>query len=258
VTGRPTHNQSSATHALLATAATLLLIAASPAAAGEVEWKRLQDQAAAHLQGGSLEQAELLGRAALKEAEAPGSNPRMVEQSLSTLSHALSRLGKHEEAIALGQRLVAIRTKQYGADDPATGLALHNNAQFLILQGDLAAAEKIELRALAIFQKKLGAEHFNTAVALHNMGAIYLKQEKFKDAEKYLRQALTAKEKALKPGNLSIAHTLDNLAIALDGQGRQIEAERARKRAAGIRQRAQTPAKASAPGYSVGNVSNVA
>ena len=222
-------------------AAALLFAIASPAIAGEVEWKLLQDQAAAHLNGGSLEQAELFGRAALKEAESLGSNPRATEQSLATLSHARSRLGKHEEAVALGQRLVAIRTKQYGADDPSTGLALHNNAQFLILQGNLAAAEKVELRALAIFQKKLGPQHFNTAVALHNMGAIYLKQEKFKEAEKYLRQALAAKEKALKPGSLSIAHTLDNLAASLAGQGRQIEAAKFKRRADAIRVKLQTP-----------------
>jgi tetratricopeptide (TPR) repeat protein len=220
--------------------AALLLAAASPAVAGEVEWKLLQDQAAAHLNGGSVEQAELFGRAALKEAESLGPGHKATEQSLSTLSHALSRLGKHEEAVALGQRLVAIRSKRYGADDPATGLALHNYAQFLILQGNLAAAEKAELRALAIFQKKLGAAHLNTAVALHNMGAIYLKQEKFKEGEKYLRQALMAKEKALKPGSLSIAHTLDNLAAALAGQGRQIEAAKYKRRADGIRQRVQT------------------
>jgi len=238
VQASPTHDSRLTIHAFVAA---VLLAAASPAFAGEAEWKMLQDQAAAHLEGGGLEQAELFGRAALKEAESLGSNPRAMEQSLSTLSHVLSRLGKHEEAVALSQRLVSIRTKQYGADDPSTGLALHNNAQFLILQGNLVAAEKIELRALAIFQKRLGAVHFNTAVALHNMGAIYLKQEKFKEAEKYLRQALAAKEKALKPGSLSIAHTLDNLATALEGQGRQIEAERYRKRAQGIRKRAQAP-----------------
>jgi tetratricopeptide (TPR) repeat protein len=220
-------------------AATALLLAAAPAAAGEAEWKLLHDQATTHLQRGNFEQAELFARAALKEAESPpGLGNRAMEQSLSTLSHALSRAGKHDEAILLAQRLVAIRTKLYGPDDPATGLALHNNAQFLILQGNLAAAEQVQRKALVIFEKKLGPDHINTAVALHNIGAIQLKQEKFKEAEKYLRRALAAKEKALKPGNLSIAHTLDNLAAALDGQGRQIESERYKRRAGGIRKKA--------------------
>ena len=227
-------------HAFAAAVATALLLAAGPCGAGEADWKLFHDQAAAHLQGGDFEQAELFARAALQEAETPpGLGSRTTEQSLSTLSHALSRAGKHDEAILFAQRLVAMRTKQYGPDDPATGLALHNNAQFLILQGNLVAAEQTQLMALVIFEKKLGGNHINTAVALHNLGAIQLKQENFKEAEKYLRRALAAKEKALKPGNLSIAHTLDNLAAALDAQGRQIEAEKLKRRAEGIRRKAQ-------------------
>ena len=221
------------------------VLAAGPCGAGEADWKLLEEQAAAHLQRGSFEQAELFARAALQEAESPpGLGPRAMEQSISTLSHALSRAGKHDEAILFAQRLVALRTKLYGPDDPATGLALHNNAQFLILQGNLVEADQVQRDALAIFEKRLGPNHINSAVALHNLGAIELKQDRFKEAEKYLRRALAAKEKALKPGNLSIAHTLDNLAIALEGQGRQIEAEKIRSRAEGIRQRAQAPAKA--------------
>ncbi len=121
----PTHDSRITIHALAAAALSLLL-AAAPAAAGEADWKLLEDQAAAHLQRGNFEQAELFARAALKEAESPpGLGHRATEQSLSTLSHALSRAGKHEEAIVFAQRLVAFRTKQYGPDDPATGLALH-------------------------------------------------------------------------------------------------------------------------------------
>jgi tetratricopeptide (TPR) repeat protein len=232
------------TNHALAAAALSLLLAAGPCGAGEADWKLFHDQATAHLQGGNFEQAELFARAALQEAESPpGLGSRTTEQSLSTLSHALSRAGKHDEAILFAHRLVAMRTKLYGPDDPATGLALHNNAQFLILQGNLVAAEQTQLMALVIFEKKLGGNHINTAVALHNLGAIQLKQENFKEAEKYLLRALAAKEKAVKPGNLSIAHTLDNLAAALDGQGRQIEAEKLRRRAEGIRRRAQSPAK---------------
>ena len=238
------NHESRITNHVVRAAALALLLAAAPCAAGEADWKLLQDQAAAHLQSGNFGQAELFARAALKEAETPpGLQSRTAEQSLSTLSHALSRAGKHEEALDFARRLVALRTKLYGPNDPATGLALHNNAQFLILQGNLLEAEKVQLKALAVFEKKLGPNHINTAVALHNLGAIQLKQDKFKEAEKYLRRALEAKQKALKPGNLSIAHTLDNLAAALDGQGRQIEAEKQKRRAEGIRRRAQTPAK---------------
>ena len=178
-------------------------------------------------------------RQALKEAETSlGPDHRTTESSLSTLSLALRLGGRPDEALPIAQRLVVVRTKQYGPEDPATAIALHNNAEILIAQGQFAEAATLEGRALAVFQKKLGANHFNTAAALHNMGAILLKQEKYKEAENYLRRALAAKEKSLKPGHLSLAHTLDNLSTALDAQGRQIEAEKYKRRADGIRKKA--------------------
>jgi tetratricopeptide (TPR) repeat protein len=223
-----------------AAAALSLFFAASCALGGEVEWKLLQEQADAHLQRGSFDQAEVYGRAALKEAESSlGPSHRATEQSLSTLALVLRVQRKHVEALPLAQRLVAIRTKQYGPDDTSTGIALHNTAEILIAQARYAEAEKLQGRALAVFEKKLGENHQNTASALHNMGAIQLKLEKPRDAEKYLRRALTAKEKVLKPGNLSVAHTLDVLAASLEVQGRLPEAAKLKQRAEGMRQRAQ-------------------
>ena len=212
---------------------------AAPAIAGEAEWKLLHDQAAANLRRGDFEQAALFARQALKEAETSlGPDHRAIEGSLSTLSLALRLGGKPDEALPVAQRLVVVRTKHYGPEDPATAIALHNNAEILIAQNRFVEAEQLQMRALAVFEKKMGAQHVNTATGLHNMGAIMLKQEKYGEAEKYLRRALAAKEQALTPGHLSIAHTLDNLAAVLDAQGRQIEAEKYRRRAEGIRRKA--------------------
>jgi tetratricopeptide (TPR) repeat protein len=220
-------------------AALLLLAAAAPADGGEVEWKFLHDQANAYLQRGDFEQAERFARQALREAETlPVPDYRATEASLSTLSLALRLGAKPDEALPVAQRLVILRTKRYGSDDPATAIALHNNAEILIAQNRFAEAGQLQMKALAIFEKKLGPKHVNTAAALHNMGAILLRQEKYPEAENYLRRALAAKEQALKPGHLSIAHTLDNLAAALEGQGRQIEAEKFRRRAEAIRRKA--------------------
>ena len=233
-----THDSRLTTHAFAA-AALLLLSTASAAAAGEAEWKLLHGEAAAHLQRGDLEQAELFGRKALNEAETlPAANHRAAEQSLATLYGVLRLRGKLDEALPLVQRLTAVRMKQYGPDDPATALALHGNAEIFLVQRKFSEAEMLQTQALAVFEKKLGAKHFQTATALHNMGAIRLAQNNYQEAENYLRRALAAKEQALKPGHLSIAHTLDSLSIALEGQGRQIEAQKYRRRAEGIRRKA--------------------
>jgi len=72
VTGKSIHDPRTTTHALAA-AALALLLAACPAAAGDAEWKMLHDQATAHLQRNSLQQAELFAREALREAESSAS-----------------------------------------------------------------------------------------------------------------------------------------------------------------------------------------
>lgn len=232
-------HESRVTSHAFAAAALLLLSAASPAVAGEAEWKLLHDQAVAHLQRGNLEQAELFGGEALKEAEsALGPDHRATEQSLATLYAALRLRGKLDEALPVVQRLTALRIKHYGANDAATALALHGTAEILLAQRKFAEAERLQGQALAVFEKRLGERNFQTASALHNMGAILLAQEKYRDAEKYLRRALAVKEKALKPGHLSIAHTLDSLSAALDAQGRQIEAQKYKRRAEAIRRKA--------------------
>jgi tetratricopeptide (TPR) repeat protein len=220
-------------------AAILLLIASAAAWAGETEWRRLQDQAEASFQRADFGESQRLAREALLEADASlGAYHLSAEQSLNLLSLSL-RMGKQpDEALPFAQRLVAVRTRRYGARHAETAIALHNTAEILIALNRLDAAEEVQRTAVEIFTVKLGPSHFNAAAGVHNLGAIRLKQKRYAEAELYLRQALAAKEEALKPGHLSIAHTLDNLAVALEAQGKRQEARAYQRRANAIRQAA--------------------
>lgn len=217
----------------------LLLVANAPAAGGETEWRQLQDKAQASFDRHDFGQSERLAREALLEADASlGAYHRTTEESLNLLSLALRMSRKPDEALPYAQRLVAVRTRRYGAQHPETAIALHNNAEILIALNQLAAAEEVQSAAVDIFSAKLGPNHFNTAAGVHNLGAIRLKQKRYAEAEQYLRQALAAKEKTLTPGHLSIAHTLDNLAVALESQGKHAEAQKYKRRADAMRKAA--------------------
>ena len=224
---------------VFAAAAFLLVAAASPAIAGEAEWKMLYEQSGAHLQRGDVVQAELFAREALREADASLGESRATELSLLRAAHVLRVRGKAEEALPLAERAVKISTKLHGAGSPNTGLALQNQAEVQSALKRYGAAEALHQKALAIYLKAYGEQHLVTAVSLHNIGAMLYAQDKNKEAEKYLRRALAVKDKVLKPGNMSIAHTLDQLSVVLGAQGRDIEAARYKKRADGIRTRAQ-------------------
>ena len=217
----------------------VLLVASAAAAAGETEWRNLQDKAQASFQRGDFVESQRLAREALLEADASlGAYHQATEESLNLLSLSLRMSKQPDEALPFAQRLVAVRTRRYGAQHAETAIALHNNAEILITLNELAAAEEVQRTAVDIFAAKLGPSHFNTAAGIHNLGAIRLKQKRYSEAEQYLRQALAAKEKALKPGHLSIAHTLDNLAVALEAQGKHDEALKYKRRADAIREAA--------------------
>jgi tetratricopeptide (TPR) repeat protein len=220
-----------------------LLLAAAPAGAGEAEWKMLYDQSGAHLQAGSVEQAELFAREALREAELLPAGTRAVELSLLRMAHVLRVRGRAEEALRLAERAVRISTQRHGPASPNTAIALQSQAELNSALKRYAAAEALHQKALAVFLKAYGEKHFAVAVCLHNIGAMLYAQDRNPEAENYLRRALAVKEQVLKPGNLSVAHTLDQLAVVLAAQGREIEAEKYRRRAEGIRQRAQAPVK---------------
>jgi tetratricopeptide (TPR) repeat protein len=196
----------------------------------------LQERAQVSFQRGDFGEAERFAREALLEADSSlGAYHRTTDESLNILSLALRMRRKPDEALPFAQRLVAVRTRRYGPEQPETAIALHNNAEVLIALNQLAAAEEVQRAAVDIFNARLGPNHFNTAAGLHNLGAIRLKQERYPEAEQYLRRALEAKQQALKPGHLSIAHTLDNLAVALESQGKHEEAQKYKRRADAIR-----------------------
>jgi tetratricopeptide (TPR) repeat protein len=218
-----------------------LWLVASPALAGEAEWRLLYEQSDAHFQRGNLGQAELFAREALKEAETSlGEGSRATELSLARAVFMLRLAGKLDEALALAVRGVNVAARLHGPDDPQAALALQNQAEVLFAQKKYGAAEQLHRRALAIFQKRYGEKNFRTATSLHNVGTMLLAQDKYLDAERFLKRALAVKEQVLATGHRSIAHTLNNLVIALDAQNKTIEAEKYRARAAALEKKDST------------------
>ncbi len=216
-----------------------LLVASATAAAGETEWRQLQDKAQASFQRGDFGESQRLAREALLEADSSlGAYHRATEESLETLALVLRATNKPDEALPFTQRLVAVRTRRYGRDDPLTAMALHQNAEVLLALHQLAAAEEVQRAAVEIFQTKLGPNHYNTAAGLHNLGAIQLAQKRYVEAEQSLRRALAAKERALKPSDRRIVPTLDSLAVALESQGKHAEAQKYNRRADAMRKAA--------------------
>src|SRR5215471_4163682 len=79
--------------------------------------------------------------------------------------------GKWSEAKALILRVLEIREKVLGPDDPLVGATLTFVAASYGDEGDYTRAEPVELRALQITEKALGPDHPDVAMELLHIGA---------------------------------------------------------------------------------------
>lgn len=218
--------------------ATCALLLATSAAAGEPEWKALNDQVVPLMTGGNLDQAERLARQGLAEAEKTfGPAHRNTETSVSNLALVLRFQKRFEEAEKHYRRALTLRQSLLGATHPSTALLMLNLADVLQAQKKYAEAERLQRAVLPVFETAHGDDP-KTATALNNLGANLQLQGRHKEAELLLRRALAMKEKTLGAMSQSVAHTLINLVQVYEALGRKEEAAKYRARLLEIQKQA--------------------
>src|SRR5207244_664743 len=84
--------------------------------------------------------------------------------------------GKHNGAIPLAQRALAIYEQVQGPQHPDVATVLTNLAELYRAPGAYGQAEPFLKRALAIREHVLGPEHPAVATSLHNLAALYQAQ----------------------------------------------------------------------------------
>jgi tetratricopeptide (TPR) repeat protein len=93
-------------------------------------------------------------------------------------------------------------------------------SQLLQNQIQLAAAERMYLRALTGYEKALGPNHTSTLETVHNLGSLYYDQNKVVEAEQMYMRALARYEKALGPNDTATLTTVLNLGNIHFAQGK--------------------------------------
>ena len=73
--------------------------------------------------------------------------------------------GRYQEAIPFAKEALRLNEREFGPDDPTTGITLNNLALLYKTQGRYAEAEPLYKRALAIKEKALGPDHPDVALA---------------------------------------------------------------------------------------------
>ena len=145
-------------------ALTLILIAPSPAFAGETEWKSYMDAGASAQRSGDYSTAAARLEAALREAQLfSPSDPRLA-RTLNNLGGIYETQGRYSEAESVYRRSLGIAEKVLGSDHPDVGTALNNLANLYQAQGRFAEAGLLHQRSLSIREKALGLAACRTCV----------------------------------------------------------------------------------------------
>ena len=100
-----------------------------------------------------------------------GQSPELMDAY--NRANELSDEGRYQEAIPFAKEVLRLSEREFGPDDPTTGIMLNNLATLYQNQGRYAEAEPLFKRSLEIREKTLGPEHPDVAQSLNNLAALY-------------------------------------------------------------------------------------
>ncbi|RKH66786.1 CHAT domain-containing protein [Corallococcus llansteffanensis] len=120
--------------------------------------------------------------------------------------------GRYAEAIARGERALALREAVLGSAHPEVASSLDMLGHHLLLQGNPVRAEPLLQRALVIQEAALGKDHPEVAQSLTLLANLYSDQQLYERAEPLLQRALAIREAAFGKNHLLVAASLNSLA----------------------------------------------
>ena len=88
---------------------------------------------------------------------------------LSTQASCLMDLGEYDDAIDLYRHALRIRQRKFGKEHPATVATRHNLTLAYARQGDIARAERLQVRNLARGRKAFGEDSLMLAKLLYSL-----------------------------------------------------------------------------------------
>jgi len=208
-------------------AAAGLLAATGSLSAGEAAVPAGLERVDALCEEGRWEEAEVMARELLAEAEdARGSGSLEVAEVLDLLVEALTESGQvmGPEMLSLAERAVKIKERHLGPDHPGLAKSLMLHVRALSARADFAEAVPLCERALAIRRAALGPEHRDSIWSLLRLASIH---DELKDKERALdlaRRALALAERGLGPEDEMVGHCLRRLTLILGACGEGLAA----------------------------------
>jgi tetratricopeptide (TPR) repeat protein len=164
--------------------------------------------------------------------------PDLPERSLGRLLNEaavyVDAHGRHDRALSLRQRTLAVCKAALGPDHPDTAIATANLATTFWRLGRYTDALPLHQGALAIAEATFGPDHPNTAAPTASLAATLWQLGRPDEALALQQRALAITEAALGPNHPTTAIRLTNLAITVGALGRHTDALPLQQRALAI------------------------
>ncbi len=162
---------------------------------------------------------------------------------LDFLVYAFYRSGRvmEPEAVAMGERALAMKEAVLGADAPETANSLMHLGNLYIQRWEGEKSIPLHDRALLILEKAGPNFDSQRAIILSSQGVAYRRLAQTVKAFELYAQALAIQERVLGPDHPNVASTLNNQAGVLSDRGDYSTAEKLHRRALAIRVAALGP-----------------
>jgi non-specific serine/threonine protein kinase/serine/threonine-protein kinase len=186
----------------------------------------LANLAGINLDRGQFADAEKGYRDAVAIATRVGSRAEAASL-LASLSAALSRAGRGEEAVAAMRQSAEAMKGTLGVEHTSTLIAMSNLGRQLFFLSRYDEAQALQTEVLRVRRKMLGPDHEEIASSLFTLGETLTTAGQLTDAEALLRESVAMHDRVNLGPNAERAWTLNGLGWNLDEQGRHDESERA-------------------------------
>ena len=136
--------------------------------------------------------------------------------AMSNLAVMLSKLGRHDEAANLQEKVLMWRKNFFGDEAPETLTAMNNLAMMLSDLKRHDEALKLQEKVLALRQKKFGDEHPDTIRAMNNLATLLSKRGRHLEALELQKKVLAWREQNFGENNLETIGAVYNLSVTLN------------------------------------------
>jgi tetratricopeptide (TPR) repeat protein len=157
------------------------------------------------------------------ESARPALPPRLRIGVGLARGHALTTVGRNDEAETLLRALAEESRTRFGDDDAQTLTARHNLASVLQQGGEFAEAAAISAEVLARREAVYGPDHPETLYSLNHLAAVHQQMGEVARAEPLMRRVVEARTRVLGARHPSTLTSQRNLAVLMIASGRQAE-----------------------------------